>query len=61
MVDWQAAGFDARTADKLGTLGIRDAPALAAWVQAHPYGTEAVGRVMMTEFRQYLDTLPGGA
>lgn len=58
MADWEARGLDPRIARRLVALGIEDDAALAAWLSANPEGTERLGRVMVSELRDFLENPP---
>jgi hypothetical protein len=54
MTDWEARGLDPRTAKRLATAGITDDAGLRAWLAQHPNGTEQIGRVMLSELREFI-------
>jgi len=43
-----------RTRTRLEAAGVHDMPALLQWLAENPNGTDAIGRVMMTEMRSLL-------
>lgn len=46
--------IDMRTRARLEAEGVRDLPALRAWLAQHPEGSDKFGRVMLTELRGLL-------
>lgn len=54
MEDWEDRGVDSRIAGRLAALGLSDDAALTAWLDAHPNGSERLGRVMAAELRMWL-------
>jgi len=48
-------GMDQTLSDRLKEEGVTDDAALAAWLGAHPNGTERIGRVMLAELRLWLE------
>jgi hypothetical protein len=58
MADWEARGLNPRIAGRLVALGIENDAALMAWLDANQDGTEQLGRVMVSEVRNFLENPP---